>query len=1217
MASQNITVVPLVTTGGLAPYSYTIVNDSLTTLPLQPGNPSGAASVITSNPDQISIDATTVTPGTYSLHLHSTDSASATTSKVISIKILANTKFSILNESIAIIPTEFPYTGNLSLTYSGANGSVVWSLVDELTTIAGATITTVGPSSSLNFTLNQYGLFTIGLQAKDNFKTITKTINVNITPQSVFKLVNGQVEINFTDNGYVPGIHSFTLQTTDSATPPATVSRTYEFLLQPQVSPVNIPQSSVKYWYTSDTNSFYLPISGSVSGLAIQDSGGVFPNGVSYNVEGLANRVVFNGPPTIPENSELAIPINLQMGTTIVSSVAKTFSIDAYSGAADQSQFNQVCNAKPVLAGDNFSLNAQKPFFNSPSIERSRLWTARVYAGDALPTGLSLDTQTGLIYGKVLDNKVSTSRIQFLDQNNQVQGLVTINFTILTSDFSLIDESLTTASLSIPYTGLINTTTTADLASISLVSGTLPSGLTLSVSRNLAVGNLTFNSSLKTIARDSGSWKTDGISIGSSIVFSGLANTANNKTVTVTIVTDSTITVKETIADAVAISGIGSTSCSTKGVIQGSAAEAGHFDIWLKVTSVLGTVGYLYKRFEVAYVTPIQIITSSLPTLTNLTYNAPLAAIGGSGRYTWALDGSSPALPAGITLSSAGVLGGTYAGSSYPDTNIVIKVTDTTLPINQSATATFLLHFSSNLTITTASIPQVIQGQNYSYTLKAIGGSGTYTNWVVASGTLPTGLSLDSSTGVLSGVVDPSFPDSNVNVTISVTSSPFTTAKTFAVSVATALPTLTINTSGMGVIYKGGQYHGTLVANVGSSSAVGPFTWEVAPTSLHSLPTGLVLTPVSDPNPEAAGAVATVTGVCIQALSNYPVVFRVIDANGIAESATVFFSSVVSVAINTAQLDQGQNGSAYSDTLLGSGYNTPLVFSLDGSSPALPAGLTLTSAGLLSGTPTGGASTTNLVFKLTDSIGDSVTATLSLKITNSNLVLVTSAITAIPNGKAWSFPLVASGGAPGGYTWAVSPTSVDQLPNNVQLSASTGVLSTSGSIDLGVKNVTFRVTDTSGTVTEKDLAITVTLQQVVVAGPDYVNSTNLGYIGYIRTGNCGITNQIYPRTNSSFYAILTNFNSTTLGQVVVTTSDPNISAVPLYMNNGVVGISITVGVNGNLNLPLGDHTFTLNIVDNSSPFSVQLKYKVIAARNLTINQGSTNSYALLPINVLS
>ena len=57
--------------------------------------------------------------------------------------------------------------------------------------------------------------------------------------------------------------------------------------------------------------------------------------------------------------------------------------------------------------------------------------------------------------------------------------------------------------------------------------------------------------------------------------------------------------------------------------------------------------------------TPITITTSTLTEGTvNSGYNATLAATGGSGTYTWSVASGS-SLPAGLSLSAAGVISGT------------------------------------------------------------------------------------------------------------------------------------------------------------------------------------------------------------------------------------------------------------------------------------------------------------------------------------------------------------------------------------------------------------------------------------------------------------------------------------------------------------------------------------------------------------------------------
>jgi len=70
------------------------------------------------------------------------------------------------------------------------------------------------------------------------------------------------------------------------------------------------------------------------------------------------------------------------------------------------------------------------------------------------------------------------------------------------------------------------------------------------------------------------------------------------------------------------------------------------------------------------------------------------------------------------------------------------------------------------LNITTTSLPSGQVGKAYSGALTATGGIPPYT-WAVASGTLPAGLSLNASTGTISGV--PATAESAAALTVRVT----------------------------------------------------------------------------------------------------------------------------------------------------------------------------------------------------------------------------------------------------------------------------------------------------------------------------------------------------------------------------------------------------------------------------------------------------------------
>ena len=177
-------------------------------------------------------------------------------------------------------------------------------------------------------------------------------------------------------------------------------------------------------------------------------------------------------------------------------------------------------------------------------------------------------------------------------------------------------------------------------------------------------------------------------------------------------------------------------------------------------------------------ITPLVITTSSLPAgSVNSPYSATLSATGGQLPYTWSVIAGS--LPAGLTLNaSSGVISGTptTAGTS----NFTVQVSDSESP-PATATAPLSITILPQLMITTSSLPAATVNIPYSATLLATGGQLPYT-WSVIQGSLPAGLILNPSSGVISGtpttpgtfnftvqVTDSESPPSNANAPLGIT----------------------------------------------------------------------------------------------------------------------------------------------------------------------------------------------------------------------------------------------------------------------------------------------------------------------------------------------------------------------------------------------------------------------------------------------------------------
>lgn len=128
--------------------------------------------------------------------------------------------------------------------------------------------------------------------------------------------------------------------------------------------------------------------------------------------------------------------------------------------------------------------------------------------------------------------------------------------------------------------------------------------------------------------------------------------------------------------------------------------------------------------------------TSTLPSgLTGTGYSEALAAVGGSGGYTWSVTIGS--LPSGLTLSGGGTLSGapSIAGTSV----FTVQVSSGD---GQTATRQLSVDIYDVQQVATTFLPSAVTGQAYNQTLSAVGGDGQY-DWSVSVGTLPGGLTLD------------------------------------------------------------------------------------------------------------------------------------------------------------------------------------------------------------------------------------------------------------------------------------------------------------------------------------------------------------------------------------------------------------------------------------------------------------------------------------------
>jgi putative Ig domain-containing protein len=355
---------------------------------------------------------------------------------------------------------------------------------------------------------------------------------------------------------------------------------------------------------------------------------------------------------------------------------------------------------------------------------------------------------------------------------------------------------------------------------------------------------------------------------------------------------------------------------------------------------------------------PLTIVVNPAPSITTTSlspgdqgsaYSQPLSATGGTPPLS-AFSMSSGSLPANLSLGGSTITG-TLAPTATTST-FTVKITDAN---GVSATQPLSITVNPAPMITTTFLPTGEQGRPYSPTLAATGGTGTLSFPIQNV----DGLIIVSS-GAFEGV--PSAPGSF----------PFTATVTDALGVAASkLLTLTINAPlalNAASLPAGNQNLPYPQQQLVASNGVPPYsnwTWVPAPASL--LPPGLSLNVVS----------GVITGAPTTP-GTFAFVVSVSDSLGATASQTYSITVIAAgPAIGTSSLPNGQYNAPYAPlTLSATSGTAPYTWTL-GSGGVLPAGMTLSPSGSISGTPAQ-AGIWSVPITVTDSNSLTANTTLSL-----------------------------------------------------------------------------------------------------------------------------------------------------------------------------------------------------------------------------------------------
>ena len=590
-------------------------------------------------------------------------------------------------------------------------------------------------------------------------------------------------------------------------------------------------------------------------------------------------------------------------------------------------------------------------------------------------------------------------------------------------------------------------------------------------------------------------------------------------------------------------------SLSSAGAITGTPTAIGTFTGTVKATN---TAGNVTQNFSIT-VNQLPAITNGPPTSTGLVGTAYSFTYTATGSPTPTFAVTAGSLPTGLSLSTAGAITGTPSvAGAYTGTVTASNAGGTTTQ-NFSITINQVPAFTNGPPTTTA-----ILSTAYSFTCTASGyPAPTFT---VSAGALPTGLTL-SSAGAITGTPT---AIGTFTGTVKATNTVGNTTQNFSITV-NQLPAITNGPpTSTGVV--GTAYSFTY-------TATGSPTPTFAVTA-GSLPTGLSLS--------SAGAITgtpTATGVFT----------GTVTASNTAGTTTQNFSITVNQVpafTNGPPTTTAVLGTAYSFTCTASGYPAP-TFTV--SAGALPTGLTLSSAGAITGSPTATGTFTGTV-KASNSVGN---VTQNFSITVNQLPAFTNGPppTTGTIGTAYSFTYTASGSPAPTFT-----VTAGGLPTGLSLStagAITGTPTTAGTF-----SGTVTASNTAGTTTQ-DFSISVPkLSATVTLGSLAQTYDGTAKVATATTNPTGKTVTFTynglstPPINAGSYTVVgtivdTNYAGTSLsGTLVISQASATITlsnttqtydgtAKAVTATTSPTGLSVGITYNGSSTAPSGFGTYTV------------------------------------------
>ncbi len=942
----------------------------------------------------------------------------------------------------------FPVTGTPTESGNGQFNPVFQVADSGGATLRASSYISIGGGSS-TIQINHNGVLGTITQGS----SYSNQISACCVPSLTWSLMSGTLPPglsissggNLSGTPNTPGAYTFVLKAADSTNAANYGNRQFSVV----VSPLNVSTTTLPVGFVSSAYSTTLTATGGTGGLTwtLVAPNSDYPSNYLPPGLSLASNGVLNGTPTASGKFSFAVSVT----DTAAHTLTRTFFISIYAAGTFPPIDLPIGNLGNQFVGAlTFSLAAtggSPPYTYSLTPSVTQIPGMRVQDGPPLPTSfgggitagyLGVVTTPGSYSGsiRVTDSQSTTfdravtmnvHSLRVASQTNLPKAVVgtPYSFTMAGSggsgNYSWSGSGFP-AGLSINSSGVISGTPTAagtSFASVTLTDLTL--GVTANPSHTLVVNAYSITSG--------------------PVLPQGAQGTAYSQTLaapgcgtgcTWSLVSSSLPSGISLNAGTGALTGTPNGTFNSSFTVQVSGSNG----IVQKVLAI---------RIKASAIQPLAITTTTISDSTvGSLVNVSLAAQSGVLPLTWSLQSGS--LPVGVTLQGPGEILGSTLGPGFPYLmgrarqsgvySFTIAVTDN---VGAVATRAFTWRISP-LSFSYSSLPLVantlIYNAPYTQALLVMGGTPPYT---FTSTGMPTGLTLNPATGVVTGTP---LVTGTVSVLITATDDAgesLTQNVNFTIVPPSGTPITFGAGANQGVAQQGFSRTFSLSLSGGNG---GPYTV----TAETPLPPGFAI--VSGDALLSGNTGYQVTGAPLST-GTFVFTIKATDSSGNVGSRT-FTLAVAAFSLINSTLPDGSVGAAYSFPLVCAEGNGPVSWSIQATS-ALPPGLSLSSAGLISGTPTA-AGIYNVMLNATDASGLVVGFTFSavrisaLTITDPEVLPVT-ATTGVP----FTYTFTATGG--GSLVWSAT-----SLPAGLTMSA-TGTLSGTPTNTGGVGTPVVTVTD--------------------------------------------------------------------------------------------------------------------------------------------------------------